>query len=90
MLRAKEHAPTPYPFVVFTSDLHLSLSRSLGVHQWGFHTHFVKYIICGFCHFTTIGGVINIQVFNVAIEVCSLVSIGVGPFYIASFWFFYY
>ncbi len=31
VLRAKEHASTPYSFVVFTSNSHLSLSRNLGV-----------------------------------------------------------
>jgi hypothetical protein len=33
VLRAKERAPTPYPSTIFTLDSHLSLSRSLGVHQ---------------------------------------------------------
>jgi hypothetical protein len=31
MLRAKEHAPIPYYYVIFTLDSHLKLSRSLGV-----------------------------------------------------------
>jgi hypothetical protein len=31
--------------------------------------------------------VFNIRVFNVTIEMCSLVSIGVGPLYIISSWF---
>jgi hypothetical protein len=30
VLRARECAPTPHSFVVFTSNSHLSLSRSLG------------------------------------------------------------
>jgi hypothetical protein len=34
VLRAREHAPTLYFFVVFTSDSPLKLSRSLGSHQW--------------------------------------------------------
>ncbi len=33
MLRAREHAPTPYSSVVFTLDSHLNLLRSLGLHQ---------------------------------------------------------
>jgi hypothetical protein len=33
VLRAKERAPTPYFFIVFTLDSHLNLSRSLGVRQ---------------------------------------------------------
>jgi len=33
VLRAKEHASTPYSFDVFTLDLHLNLSRSLGTHH---------------------------------------------------------
>jgi len=33
MLWTKERAPTLYPFVVFTLDSHLNLSRSLGVCQ---------------------------------------------------------
>ncbi len=35
VLRARERAPTPYPFVVFTLDSHLSLLSSLGVRQHG-------------------------------------------------------
>jgi hypothetical protein len=34
VLQARECAPTPYSFVVFTSDSHLSLSRRLGVHHF--------------------------------------------------------
>jgi hypothetical protein len=35
VLRAKEHAPTPYLSTIFTSDSHLSLSRSLEcVNRW--------------------------------------------------------
>jgi len=30
MLQVKEHALIPYSFVIFTLDLHLSLSKSLG------------------------------------------------------------
>jgi hypothetical protein len=30
VLKGKERAPTPYSSVVFTSDLHLSLLKSLG------------------------------------------------------------
>jgi hypothetical protein len=33
VLRVKKCAPTPYPFVVFTLDSHLSISKSLGVCQ---------------------------------------------------------
>jgi hypothetical protein len=33
VLRAKERSPTPYSFVVFTSDSHLSLLRSLEARQ---------------------------------------------------------
>ncbi len=33
VLRAKERTPTPHSFIMFTLDSHLSLSRSLGVHQ---------------------------------------------------------
>jgi hypothetical protein len=32
----------------------------------------------------------NIRAFSAISEVCSLVSIGVGPFYITSSWFFYF
>jgi len=35
VMQAKERAPTPYYFDVFTLDLHLSLSRSLGARQLG-------------------------------------------------------
>jgi len=31
VLQAKEHAPTPYPSVVFTLYSHLNLSRNLGM-----------------------------------------------------------
>ncbi len=37
-----------------------------------------------------IARVFNIKALNVANEVCSLVSIGVGLLYINSFWFFYF
>ncbi len=33
MLQAKERAPTFHSFVVFTMDSHLSVVKSLGVHQ---------------------------------------------------------
>jgi hypothetical protein len=33
MLRAKERAPIPYFFVVFSLDSHLSPLKSLGVHR---------------------------------------------------------
>jgi len=33
VLRAKERAPIPYSSVVFISNSHLNLSRSLGVHH---------------------------------------------------------
>jgi hypothetical protein len=33
--------------------------------------------------------VFNIRAFNTTNEMCSLVSIGVGPLYFTSFWFFY-
>ncbi len=33
MLRARERVPVPYPFVVFSLDSHLNLSRSLGVRK---------------------------------------------------------
>jgi hypothetical protein len=33
VLQAKESTPTPYPFVIFTLDSHLNLSKSLGVHH---------------------------------------------------------
>jgi len=33
VLQAKGRAPTPYPSDIFTLDSHLSLSRSLGMHQ---------------------------------------------------------
>jgi hypothetical protein len=36
VLRTKERASTPYFSVVFALDLHLSLSRSLGVHHMVF------------------------------------------------------
>ncbi len=35
VLRAREHAPTLYPSVVFTLNSHLSLSRSLGSASFG-------------------------------------------------------
>jgi hypothetical protein len=35
VLQAKERVPTPYPFIVFTLDSHLNLSRSLGCVAWG-------------------------------------------------------
>jgi hypothetical protein len=44
---------------------------------------------CGFYFFTIIGGIFNIGDFNVANEVCSLISTRVGPFYIISSWFSY-
>jgi len=34
VLRAKEHAPIPYFSIVFTSNSHLSLSKSLGARHW--------------------------------------------------------
>ncbi len=39
-------------------------------------------IKCGSYVFTITGKIINIKYFSVAIEVCSLVSLGVGPLYI--------
>jgi hypothetical protein len=39
MLQVKERAPTPYSSIVFTLNLHLSLSRSLGVRQLAYNVN---------------------------------------------------
>jgi hypothetical protein len=49
-----------------------------------------SYIKCGFYFFTIARRVFNIRVFSVTNEVCNLVSIRVGPFYITSSWFSYF
>jgi hypothetical protein len=53
------------------------------------YTYNKSRIKCGFCIFIIVGKVINIRPFSVTIEVCSLVSLGVGPLYIISFWLSY-
>jgi hypothetical protein len=49
MLWIREHAPTPYSSVVFTSNSHLSLLRSLGACQK--HFPIAKKKCNYFCHF---------------------------------------
>jgi len=50
----------------------------------GWYTYSTSYIICGFCIFRIVKSVISIRSFSVANEMCSLVSLGVKPFYIIS------
>jgi hypothetical protein len=46
-------------------------------------------IKCDSYIFTIVKGVINIRALSAASEMCNLVSIGVGPFYITSSWLSY-
>jgi hypothetical protein len=46
-------------------------------------------IRCGFYFFMIVARLFNIRVFSIVGEVCSLVSIKVGPFYFISSWLFY-
>jgi hypothetical protein len=53
------------------------------------YTYSRFYIKCGSYIFTIAKGVINNRFFSVTNKVRSLVSLGVGPFYITSSWLFY-
>jgi hypothetical protein len=50
----------------------------------GWYTYSMSCVKCGSCVFTIVG-VINIRSISATNEVCSLVSLGVGPLYIISF-----
>jgi hypothetical protein len=54
------------------------------------HTYSRSCIRCGSCYFTIGTRVFKIRPFNATSEVCSLVSIGVRPLYITSYWFPYF
>jgi hypothetical protein len=53
------------------------------------YTYKKSCIKCGSYVFTIVGKVIDIRSFSAISKVCSLVSLGVGPSYIISFWLFY-
>jgi hypothetical protein len=54
----------------------------------GLYTYSRSHIRCGSYFFTIVAKLFNIRVFCVVGEVCSLVSIRVGPLYITSSWLF--
>jgi hypothetical protein len=54
------------------------------------YTYSKSQIKCGFYVFTIAIGVISINTLSAISEVCSLVSLGVGPLCITSSWLFYF
>jgi hypothetical protein len=83
----REHCLFWLTFMLFALQQQPTLLVFSFLNRW--YTYSRSYIRCGSCVFIIAREFINIKSFGVAIEVCSLVSLGVGPLYITSSWLSY-